>query len=153
MRWPERPSRGDVYSMIEASSALTWSTNGTAAYDADGDMSNSNLYSNPIRLSMSDGYAVQLVTTTGGTIAGAFKLQFSLSNPDREDPDTGLPMNPAPASMTWTDVPDSSQTVAAAGDVGWIVDAAHYPWFRVVWTEGSATTGTVTGRAYTKGSH
>lgn len=136
--------------MQAQSDAIKWSTNGTATYGTSGDISNSNLYSTPVRLDRCAGYSFQIVTT-GAAVTGTFKLQFSLSAPDREDPDTALPQNPAPASMTWTDVPSSSQTVAAAGDVGWIVADAYYPWVRVVWTEGAACTGAVTGRVYVKG--
>lgn len=138
--------------MIEANDVLKWSTDGSATYATSGNIGSTNLYSNPIRLSLQEGYAIQLVTT-GAAVTGTFKLQASLSVPDREDPDTGLPQNPAPASMVWSDIPDSSQTVAAAGDVLWIAADAFYPWMRVVWTEGAACTGAVTGRAYTKGAH
>jgi hypothetical protein len=151
MRAAQSGTRGDVYPMIEANGALKWSTNGTATYGASGDISNTNLYSNPVRLALSAGYSIQLVTT-GATVTGAFKLQFSLSDPNSEDPDTGMPLNPPPASMTWTDLPNSSQTVTVLGDVGWIVADAFYPWVRVVWTETGTAVGGVTGRSYTKGA-
>jgi hypothetical protein len=130
--------------------ALKWSTSGSAAYATSGDISNAALYSTPIKLEQVDAYAIQLVTT-GATVTGAFKLQASNDNPDREDPDTGLPMNPAPASMNWTDIDGSSATVTVAGSIVWNASAAGYRWVRVVWTESGTATGAVTGRVNGKG--
>lgn len=134
-----------------ANAALKWSTNGTATYATSGDISNANLYSTPVSLDQLTAYAIQLVTT-GAAVTGTFKLQASNDLPDREDPDTGLSINPAPASMNWTDIDGSSTTVAAAGTVVWNASNVGYRWVRVVWTEGAASTGNVTGRVNGKGA-
>lgn len=130
--------------------ALKWSTNGTATYGTSGDLSNAALYSTPIKLEQIDRYAIQIVTT-GATVTGAFKLQASNDVPDREDPDTNLPMNPAPASMNWTDIDGSSTTVTVAGSVVWNAQGVGYRWVRVVWTESGTAAGAVTGRINGKG--
>lgn len=121
-------------------SAIAWSTD-QATYTASGDISNSALYSRPLRLRQVDVYSLQIVTT-GATVTGTFKLQASNDAPE----------STAHSSMSWTDIDGSSQTVTTAGSVVWNAFGAGYEWVRIVWTESGTAAGSVTGRQVAKGA-
>jgi hypothetical protein len=125
--------------------ALGWSTSSTGStFTSSGDISNSDLYSQPFKLLNFTGYSIQL-TTTGATVTGTFKLQASNDKEDgTSNTSTYVPTN-------WTDIADSSSTVSAAGTVLWNNGNAFYRWVRIVWTESGTATGTVTARAQGKG--
>lgn len=100
----------------------------------------------PIWLGHIAHYSIQLVFT--GTPAGTFKLQASN---DEGSPHAAGDAAKYSGVSNWTDVADSSQVVAAAGNIMWDVQNASYNWVRVVYTR-SSSTGTLTvGRAYVKG--
>jgi hypothetical protein len=123
---------------------LTWSTSSSGTtFTSSGDISNANLYSKPFRLENFTGYSAQIVYT-GGAVTGAFKLQGSNDQEDSQN-DAWLPTN-------WTDIDTSSTTVAAAGSTIWNATNVFYRWVRVVWTEGAASTGAVTGRIQGQGA-
>lgn len=94
-------------------------------------------------------YSIQLAFT--GTPAGAFKLQASddVGNID------GAAISTQVAAITnWTDIDNSSQTIAAAGTCMWNIADCGYEWVRVVWTASGAGSGTptlTTARCKTKG--
>lgn len=135
--------------MRTANGPISWTTSTSAAasaYTSSGDISNATLYSMPFWLGHLDTYAIQLVTT-GAAVTGAFKLQASNSDP--RVPNDGWP---AGDQFDWTDIDGSSTTVAAAGTVVWNASNVGYRWVRVVWTEGAASTGNVTGRVNGKGA-
>jgi hypothetical protein len=98
--------------------------------------------SDPIWLGHAAGVAIQAVWT--GTPNGAFKLQCSI---DPVQPMAGQTTTPA----NWEDVADSDYTVTgSAGSYTWNVDAAFFPWIRVVYTNTSST-GTLNVRFNAKG--
>lgn len=87
-----------------------------------------NLSAIPVATAKNVG--IQLVFT--GTPAGAFKLQVS------NDSKNAAPTN-------WTDVADSSETIAAAGDLDYEYADISANWVRVVWTaSGAGTTPVLT---------
>lgn len=132
--------------MRPANGPIDWSTTGTGSYvvgSPGGDLSSTNLYSNPIDLRHLSHYSIQVVSS--GSPAGTYKLQVSNDNPDH----TGNKY-PVGSSMTWTDVDGSSVTIAAAGSTVWNAAGAGYLWVRVVWTKSSGT-GNVLGRFNGKG--
>lgn len=102
----------------------------------------------PLWLGHISDYSIQLVFT--GTPAGTFKLQASV---DAGSPSAQGDAAKYSAVVNWTDVPSSSQVVAAAGTVMWNIVDAGYNWVRVVYTDGgTGGTGTLTSaRAYVKG--
>lgn len=83
-------------------------------------------------------FAIQLVFT--GTPEGNFKLQASCD----DLPPTGTPTN-------WTDIADSTITVAAAGNAMWNVENAGYTFVRVVWTRTGSTGSLTVARVMCKG--
>ena len=105
---------------------------------------NTTINSSPMQLMDSFIYSIQIVFT--GTPTGAFKLQAS-DDPAAESVGTG---NVAKLPTHWTDVSNSSFTVAAAGNVMWTVDMPGYNWVRVVYTDASsgASTAIITNAVY-----
>lgn len=99
----------------------------------------------PIWLGHIIHYSIQLKYT--GSPAGTFKLQASNDPGSINSSDAA---NQAPIS-NWTDVADSTITVAAAGDCMYTVENAGYNWVRVVWTPTSGSGSLTVARAYTKG--
>ena len=84
------------------------------------------------------GYYVD-VAYTGASLSGTVKLQTSHDN------------------STWRDIPNSGSTAhhtvaGSGGNVQWNIDAAHYPYVRISFTEGGAGAATVNAFIYTKGS-
>lgn len=94
---------------------------------------------NPVALSQVIGYAVQVVFT--GSPAGTLKLQASV---DSVDMPTTEPTN-------WTDIANSMVSITASGDTVYNVIDVFYTWMRVVYTNTSGTTGSVTVTVNTKG--
>lgn len=93
---------------------------------------NTTVNSTAMQLYNMFGYAIQIVFT--GTPTGSFKLQAS--NDQVSFPTgTWVPTN-------WTDVTNSSQSVAAAGSVMWNVSDVMYNWVRVVYTDTSSGSST-----------
>lgn len=90
-------------------------------------------------------YSIQLAFS--GTPAGTFKLQASNDAGRINAADSD---NQAPISH-WTDIADSSITVAAAGDCLWQVENVGYNWVRVVWTPSAGTGSLTSARANVKG--
>lgn len=94
-------------------------------------------------------YAIQLVFT--GTPNGTFKLQASN--------DAGGPQYAANnirysnEITNWTDITDSAQPVAAAGNHMYTVNNPGYQWVRVVWTNSASAPGSLltVARATVKG--
>jgi hypothetical protein len=84
-------------------------------------------------------YAIQLVFT--GSPNGEFKLQASLDEPNK--------VNPQNTTITnWTDITGSAESVTAAGDLIWNVENAGYTFVRVVWTDSSSGSSTITSARY-----
>ncbi len=92
-------------------------------------------------------YAIQLVAT--GSPVGTFKLQASS--------DQGGPTNSqnsivfSDQVVNWTDIADSSQAIAAAGNLMWTVQNPGYQWVKVVYTRTSGTGSLTSARVTTKG--
>lgn len=96
---------------------------------------NATINSSPMQLQLGFSYSVQIFFT--GTPTGTFKLQAS------NDPATfAVTTQNIPASLNWTDVANSSFTVAAAGNVMWDYSFPGYNWIRVVYTDGSSGSST-----------
>lgn len=81
--------------------------------------------SNAILLARARASNIQLVFS--GTPNGTFKLQSSCD----------VTFDPSLVT-NWDDIPDSSQSVSAAGSHSWTV-ADRYKWVRVVYTRSSGT--------------
>jgi hypothetical protein len=104
----------------------------------------STVTSSPIPIDQLWGFAIQAVWT--GTPTGTLKLQASCD-----------PITPANASgstpvvTNWTDVADSSSSIAgAAGSYLWNVSSASYNFVRLVYTNASST-GSLSAKATLKG--
>lgn len=96
---------------------------------------NATINSSPMQLQLGFSYSVQIFFT--GTPTGTFKLQAS------NDPATfAVTTQNIPTSLNWTDVANSSFTVAAAGNVMWDYSFPGYNWIRVVYTDGSSGSST-----------
>lgn len=90
-------------------------------------------------------YSLQVAFS--GSPAGTLKLQAS-NDPGRIN--AAESANQAPI-IHWTDVADSTVTVAGAGDAMWTVQNSGYNWVRIVWTPTSGTGSLNSARAYVKG--
>jgi hypothetical protein len=101
-----------------------------------GTVMNTTLHSESMPLQTMYCYSIQVFFT--GTPTGTFKLQAS----DDVYPSvnqTNL------ANLNWSDIANSSFTVAAAGNVMWNYSLlAGYNWVRVVYTDGSSGESTAT---------
>lgn len=82
------------------------------------------------------GYSIQVVYT--GTPTGTFKLQAS----DDPIPQNAMPTTGVYSATNFTDVPNSSQAVSAAGNVMWNISDVMYNYVRVVYTDGSSGSST-----------
>lgn len=107
---------------------------GTASYPAKNiiplnTVMNANINSSAQQLLASISYAIQIVFT--GTPTGTFKLQASNDVYPNPTPNVTWPVN-------WSDVANSSFSVAAAGNVMWTVEFPGYNYVRVVYTDGSS---------------
>ncbi len=100
----------------------------------------------PLWLGHICNYAIQLVFT--GSPVGTFKLQAS---DDPGQPDGASNSNQAIGVSNWTDVMDSSQGIAAAGNHMWTVQNAGYTWVRVVYTAASGSGSLTSARGNVKG--
>lgn len=91
-------------------------------------------------------YSISLLFT--GAPVGEFKLQCS------NDLGSSASNKEALRSaevVNWSDVKDSTQAIAEAGDHTWTVRDAGYRWVRVVWTPTSGTGTLTVARINTKG--
>jgi len=95
-----------------------------------------DFYSEPIKMTLAKGFNIRLEFT--GSPVGTLKLQASL--------DTTNKHSLVPTGSGWSDIPDSSQAVAAAGDHLWI-DTRKYKWVRVAYTATSGS-GSCSGVYY-----
>lgn len=138
--------------MQEIGIPLVWNTSEstTSGWLATGDVSNTNLYSQPIDVRRAEQFSVQCLFATGGTLDGSIKLQASNSDPKVESDGTPGPLG---STMTWTDIASATAAVAAAGSKLIALTSVPYRWVRVVWTETSPTTGSVVGNVCKKGSN
>ncbi len=110
------------------------------------DMS-TNINFKPIYLGSIVNYAIQIFFT--GSPSGQFKLQMSNDVGNPSAPKESLQFE---AVTNWTDVADSSFSVAAAGNVMWDVQNTGGEWVRVVYTDAGGT-GTITSaRSKVKGA-
>lgn len=75
---------------------------------------------------------------TDSAVAGTLKLQCS------NDPSTANNLPGLQAPTHWTDVPNTSQTITAGASVLIPSTEISYRWVRVVFTESSPGSGTVT---------
>lgn len=96
----------------------------------NGNMASATLTSDVGELEQGFGYSVQAVYT--GAPVGTLKLQASLDQ------------------VTWIDVADSSQSIAAAGSFLWNVSDVQYPWTRLIYTKTSGT-GTLNAQLFYRG--
>jgi len=83
-------------------------------------------------------YAIQIFFT--GTPTGSFKLQSSCDSAINALSSGNYGGTNAP--VNWTDIANSTFTVAAAGNVEWNVSDPGYNWVRVVYTDTSGGTST-----------
>lgn len=90
--------------------------------------------------------SIQAVFT--GSPVGTLKLQ--ISNDIVPTPTAGA-ANLASNVVNWTDYTGSSQSISAAGNFMWILDATGYRWLRLVYTFSSGT-GTLNVTACNKGA-
>lgn len=95
---------------------------------------NTTINSTPMQTVDLYGYSIQAVFT--GTPTGSFKLQCS------DDAVTTQWPTAQTQPTNWTDVADSSFSVAAAGNIVWNVSNVMYTWVRVVYTDTSGGTST-----------
>jgi hypothetical protein len=111
-----------------------------------GTVMNANLNSLPMQLQNALGYAIQVFFA--GTPTGTFKLQSSCDNPANVTASGGKASQFNPTN--WTDIANSSFTVAAAGDCEWNITWDMGAWVRVVYTDGSsgASTATITSATF-----
>ncbi len=102
----------------------------------------------PIWLGHIINASIQLVFT--GTPAGNFKLQIS---DDKGQPNAAAEAQKYVDVTNWTDLADSSVTIAAAGNVAYNLQNVGFEWVRVVWTATGAGTAPVltTARSKVKG--
>jgi hypothetical protein len=101
-----------------------------------GTVMNGTINSKAMQLQNSMFYNIQIVFT--GTPTGSFKLQASSDNSATMTAAGQFPYQP----VNWTDVPDSSTAVSAAGSVMWNIEWASYNFVRVVYTDTSGGTST-----------
>lgn len=94
-----------------------------------GDMSQASLTSLNISLNQLSSVSIQCVFT--GAPSGTIKLQFSVD------------------ATTWTDDADSSYTIAAAGDLMYLVNKMPAQYVRSVYTK-SGGTGSLTIKVFGK---
>lgn len=86
------------------------------------------------------GFAIQLVFT--GTPTGNFKLQSSCDPVPKANLVIGANGAVVYTPANWTDVADSTFTVAAAGNVMWNFRGSDFNYVRVVYTDTSGGTST-----------
>lgn len=96
---------------------------------------NATINSSPQQIWFGFAYSIQVVFT--GTPTGIFKLQASADAAEKAVVSGNLP-----STFNWTDVDNSSFTVAAAGNVMWNYMFPGYNWVRVVYTDNSGGTST-----------
>lgn len=94
---------------------------------------NANLASAAYNVQQLFGVAIQARFT--GTPTGTFKLQAS------SDPATAY-IEGQNAPTNWSDIPDSTYAVSAAGNYMWNVFDIMYNYIRVVYTDGSSGAST-----------
>ena len=97
---------------------------------------NTTLNSQALQLENMFGYAIQIVFT--GTPTGTFKLQSSCDPVTKANQVFGANGLVTYTPTNWTDIANSSFTVAAAGNVEWNVTDVGYNYVRVVYTDGSS---------------
>ena len=97
---------------------------------------NTTLNSQALQLENMFGYAIQIVFT--GTPTGTFKLQSSCDPVTKANKVFGANGAVVYTPTNWTDIANSSFTVAAAGNVEWNVTDVGYNYVRVVYTDGSS---------------
>lgn len=88
------------------------------------------------------GYSIQI--TFAGTPTGTFKLQGSDDPVPKSSLVIGSNGSVVYTPVYWTDVANSTFTVAAAGNVAWDVTNTAYNYVRVVYTDGSSGSSTAT---------
>jgi hypothetical protein len=104
---------------------------------------NTTLNSKAMQIQNQLFYAIQIVWT--GTPTGTFKLQGSADNSATLTAAGQVPYTPT----NWTDIPSSSEAVAAAGSYMWNESFQAYNFVRVVYTDGSGGSSTATITAST----
>jgi hypothetical protein len=100
---------------------------------------NATLMSVALQLEMMYGYAIQIFFT--GTPTGSFKLQSSCDPVTKQNLTVGANGIISYSATNWTDIANSTFTVAAAGNVEWnygLLDGGNY--VRVVYTDTSGGT-------------
>jgi hypothetical protein len=111
-----------------------------------GTVMNATIDSIACQLQNALGYAIQIFFT--GTPTGSFKLQSSCDNPANVTASGGKATQFLPTN--WTDIANSTFTVAAAGNVEWNVTWDMGAWVRVVYTDssGGSSTATITSSTF-----
>lgn len=99
---------------------------------------NATINSQPIQVYNVVNYSIQITFT--GTPTGTFKLQASADQASNAVSSGNYSGTNAPTH--WTDITNSSFSVAAAGNVMWNVDDPGYNWVRVVYTDASGGAST-----------
>lgn len=110
-----------------------------------GTVMNATINSQALQLENMYGYAIQIVFT--GTPTGSFKLQSSCDPVTKQGQTIGANGAIVWSPTNWTDIANSTFSVAAAGNVEWnYTGLAGYNFVRAVYTDGSngASTAIVT---------
>ena len=82
-------------------------------------------------------FAIEVVTSDTGT--GSFKLQASCSDPAKNYPTQGEPINIP--DDEWVDIANSSQAITGGDKVMWNYQNAGFNYVRVVYTHASGDVG------------
>lgn len=90
------------------------------------------------------GYSVQANYATSGGLGGTLTLEASV---DHKQDDQGNVTN----AGTFVTVPNTAQTLAAAGSYIWNISDANYPYFRVHYAHAGGDTGTLNVWVYVRG--
>ena len=98
-----------------------------------GDMS-ATITSSGVDLQGVNNYCIQ--ASFSGSPSGTFKLQISTDLVP-----VGPDSNPAVNVVNFSDYTGSSQTISAAGNYAWKVDAGGERWVQLVWTASGGSTG------------
>ena len=106
----------------------------------DGTDMESNIISEPIWLAHIAYYSIQVVFT--GSPDGSFKLQAS-NDEGKNDVETGQPN-----ITNWTDIEGSTQAISSSGDHTYSVADPGYRWVRLVWTDSSSSSATITSARF-----